>query len=178
MPSLPSSVFQKFIFKSEQDSTRLLPSYALVKLRPSAHAGTAATEASVTVRIQLKGRAYTSGLRSLQSAWHGRDLSPPGPTCLLGQASRPEGWEFSWPHRARCSRPSRSTISRVGATGWHHSVAGRVPLPPAPEQGGGRPRPGCGFLRDAVLCRCLRAAGAASGRPAAPITEATRGSDE
>src|SRR5262245_11284053 len=77
MPSLPSSVFQKFIFKSEQDSTRLLPSYALVKLRPSAHAGTAATEASVTVKIQLKGRVYTSGLRSLQSAWGGRDTTPP-----------------------------------------------------------------------------------------------------
>src|SRR5262245_20620748 len=76
-----------------------------MKLRPSAHAGTAATEASVTVRIQLKGRAYTSGLRSLQSAWPGRDLSPPGPTCLLGQASRPEGWELSWPRRSRCSRP-------------------------------------------------------------------------
>ena len=28
---------------------------------------------------------------------------------------------------------------------WHHSFAGRVPLPPMPEQGGGWPRLGSGF---------------------------------
>src|SRR5262249_61577054 len=48
MPSLPISVFENCILMSEQDSMRLSPSELLVKLRPSACAGKAATEAGLT----------------------------------------------------------------------------------------------------------------------------------
>ena len=68
------------------------------------------------------------------------------------------------PANSRVISP-RASAKSSGPDRWHRSVAGRVPLPPAPEQVGGSPRPGSGFLRDADPCRCLPAAVAGLATP-------------